>query len=155
MNCCTPRVTVCEERPGARMSGNHRSFQIGEHRQGGDRAQPRTGTRGVTTERIRNSPAPSMRAASFSSCGTDPEVTMSATPSGRLIPVYTRMRAVVVLTRFQIRHHLQQAHGAESHREHDPDDEEGAHDGGEADLVLRDRERRDGREQDAEDEKTC
>ena len=69
MNCCAPNVTVFVASPGARISGNHRSFQIGIMVKTATVATAGR-TSGRTSQKIRYSLIPSIRAASFRSRGT-------------------------------------------------------------------------------------
>ena len=84
---------------GARISGNHRSFQIGTMVNTATVAMAGRISGTTTWKKMRNSSMPSQRAASFSSLGTWPmnsDRIMMA--SGRPWATYTSTRAVRVLT---------------------------------------------------------
>jgi len=92
-NCCAPSVTVFVFSPGARISGNQRSFQTGMIVKTATAASPGR-TSGRTIRNTRYSPAPSTRAAFFRSFGTCRMNWLSMkTPSGIPIAVYTRVSA--------------------------------------------------------------
>src|SRR5919198_575077 len=92
-NCCAPRVTVFVRSPGARISGNHRSFQTGSIEK--TATVPTAGrTSGSSSRNTRYSLAPSIRAASFNSLGTCSNIwRRMKMATGRPIAVYTRISA--------------------------------------------------------------
>ena len=100
MNCCTPRVTVLVRSDGARISGNHRSFQAGIMVNTATVAMAGRIRGRITWKKMANSPTPSQRAASFSSRGTwRTNSDRIITASGRPCAVYTSTSAVKVLIR--------------------------------------------------------
>ena len=68
-NCCTPSVIVWVESDEVRISGNHRSFQIGTMVKTATVAIAGLSSGAITSKKMRVSGTPSQRAASRRSLG--------------------------------------------------------------------------------------